>query len=98
MGVVYPEKYNGAGMDYVSYAIAVEEISRVCASSGVIVSAHNSLVCLLFIILGQRLKREISAQVVHWPAYWCLWSNRAFADLILLGQKLLPQKVERATL
>jgi butyryl-CoA dehydrogenase len=45
MGVVYPEDYNGAGMDYVSYAIAVEEISRVCASSGVIVSAHNSL-CL----------------------------------------------------
>jgi len=43
MGVVYPEEYGGAGMDYVSYAIAVEEISRVCASSGVIVSAHNSL-------------------------------------------------------
>ncbi|HRX47369.1 MAG TPA: acyl-CoA dehydrogenase [Spirochaetota bacterium] len=43
MGVVYDDKYGGAGMDYVSYAIAVEEISRVCASSGVIVSAHNSL-------------------------------------------------------
>jgi butyryl-CoA dehydrogenase len=43
MGVVYPENYGGAGMDYVSYAIAVEEISRVCASSGVVVSAHNSL-------------------------------------------------------
>jgi len=43
MGVVYDDKYSGAGMDYVSYAIAVEEISRVCASSGVIVSAHNSL-------------------------------------------------------
>ena len=45
MGIVYPEEYNGAGMDYVSYAIAVEEISRGCASTGVIVSAHNSL-CL----------------------------------------------------
>lgn len=45
LGVVYPEEYNGAGMDYVCYAIAVEEISRGCASSGVIVSAHNSL-CL----------------------------------------------------
>jgi len=45
MGVVYPEEYNGAGMDYVSYAIAVEELSRGCASTGVIVSAHNSL-CL----------------------------------------------------
>ncbi len=45
MGVVYPEKYNGAGMDYLSYAIAVEEVSRGDASAGVIVSAHNSL-CL----------------------------------------------------
>ena len=45
MGIVYPEEYNGAGMDYVSYSIAVEEISRGCASTGVIVSAHNSL-CL----------------------------------------------------
>lgn len=45
LGVVYPEEYNGAGMDYVCYAIAVEEISRGCASTGVIVSAHNSL-CL----------------------------------------------------
>lgn len=45
MGIVYPEEYNGAGMDYISYAIAVEEISRACASSGTIVSAHNSL-CL----------------------------------------------------
>lgn len=45
MGVVYPEEYNGSGMDYISYAIAVEELSRGCASTGVIVSAHNSL-CL----------------------------------------------------
>ena len=45
MGVVYPTDYNGSGMDYISYAIAVEELSRGCASTGVIVSAHNSL-CL----------------------------------------------------
>lgn len=45
MGVVYPEEYNGAGMDYISYAIAIEEISRGGASTGVTVSAHNSL-CL----------------------------------------------------
>ena len=45
MGVVYPESLGGAGMDYLSYIIAVEELSRGCASTGVIVSAHNSL-CL----------------------------------------------------
>ncbi len=44
-GVVYSEDYNGSGMDYLSYAIAVEELSRGCASTGVIISAHNSL-CL----------------------------------------------------
>lgn len=43
-GVHVPEEYGGAGMDYVSYAIVVEELSRACASTGVLVSAHTSLV------------------------------------------------------
>lgn len=43
MGVAYPPEYDGAGMDFVSYMIAVEGISRYCASTGVIVSAHSSL-------------------------------------------------------
>lgn len=45
MGIAYPTEYGGAGMDYVSYMIAVEEISRWCASTGVIISAHSSLAC-----------------------------------------------------
>lgn len=36
-----PEKYKGAGLDYLAYSIAVEEISRGCASTGVIVSVNN---------------------------------------------------------
>lgn len=43
-GVHVPEEYGGSGMDYVSYAIVVEELSRACASTGVLVSAHTSLV------------------------------------------------------
>jgi len=43
MGMPYPEKAGGAGADYVSYVIAIEEISRACASTGIIVSAHTSL-------------------------------------------------------
>jgi butyryl-CoA dehydrogenase len=43
MGMPYPEKAGGAGADYVSYVIAVEELSRACASTGVILSAHTSL-------------------------------------------------------
>ncbi|MFO7982296.1 MAG: acyl-CoA dehydrogenase [Desulfuromonadales bacterium] len=42
-GVVFPEQYGGAGADYIGYAIAVEELSRVCASTGVTLSAHLSL-------------------------------------------------------
>jgi len=43
MGSYVPESYGGAGMDYMSYAIIVEEISRGCASTGVLISAHTSL-------------------------------------------------------
>ena len=42
-GIVFPEQYGGADADYISYAIAVEELSRVCASTGVTLSAHLSL-------------------------------------------------------
>jgi butyryl-CoA dehydrogenase len=44
-GVALPENYGGAGMDHISYTIVVEEISRVCASTGVILSVQNSLYC-----------------------------------------------------
>jgi butyryl-CoA dehydrogenase len=43
MGSYIPEEFGGAGMDYTSYAIIVEELSRGCASTGVLVSAHTSL-------------------------------------------------------
>jgi butyryl-CoA dehydrogenase len=42
-GIPWPEEYGGAGMDYLAYVIAVEELSRVCASTGVVLSAHTSL-------------------------------------------------------
>jgi len=42
-GIPWPEEYGGIGSDYVSYVIAVEELSRVCASTGVTLSAHVSL-------------------------------------------------------
>lgn len=43
MGIPYPKEYGGAGLDVISYAIAVEELSRVDAGCGVILSAHVSL-------------------------------------------------------
>ena len=43
MGIPYPKEYGGAGLDALSYAIAVEELSRVDGGTGVILSAHVSL-------------------------------------------------------
>ena len=43
MGIYFPKKYGGAGADVLSYAMAVEELSKVCGTTGVIVSAHTSL-------------------------------------------------------
>jgi butyryl-CoA dehydrogenase len=44
-GVAVPEEFGGAGMDAIAYCVVIEEISRVCATSGVILSVNNSLVC-----------------------------------------------------
>ena len=45
LGIAVPEEYGGAGFDHVSYVIAMEEIARACASTAVIMSVNNSLVC-----------------------------------------------------
>jgi len=44
-GVAFPEEEGGAGFDHVAYSIVIEEISRCCASTGVILSVQNSLFC-----------------------------------------------------
>ncbi len=46
MGIAVPEEYGGGGMDYVSYVLALIEVSKGCASTGVIMSVNNSLYCL----------------------------------------------------
>lgn len=45
LGIAIDDKWGGAGMDHVAYVLAMEEISRACASTGVIMSVNNSLVC-----------------------------------------------------
>jgi len=44
LGIIIPTEYGGAGLDIISYVTIIEEISRKCASTGVITSVHNSLV------------------------------------------------------
>ncbi len=43
LGIIFPEQYGGAGLGYIEYVIAIEELSRVDGSVGIIVAAHNSL-------------------------------------------------------
>jgi butyryl-CoA dehydrogenase len=58
MGVAVPQEWGGAGMDTVSYALALEEISRACASTGVIMSVNNSLVCDPLLRYGSEAQKK----------------------------------------
>jgi butyryl-CoA dehydrogenase len=57
-GIIFPEQYGGAGADYLSYAIAVEELSRVCASTGVTLSAHISLGANPIYLFGSEAQKK----------------------------------------
>lgn len=58
MGMMVEERYAGAGMDTLAYVIAIEEISKVDASAGVIMSAHNSLVLYGLQAFGTDAQKE----------------------------------------
>jgi len=60
LGVAVPEEHGGAGMDNLSYVLAMEEVSRACAGTGVIMSVNNSLVC------DPLLKFGTAAQKKQW--------------------------------
>ena len=80
MGLFVPDTYGGAGLDYVSYVIAIEELSRVCASHGVIASAHNSLVCYPILTYGteaQKQKYLTRLARGEWIGAYCLTEPNA---------------------
>ncbi len=58
LGIIIPEEYGGAGFDFVSLAIAIEEISRVCATTGVIVAVNNSLVGYPIMQFGNDVQKK----------------------------------------
>ncbi|MBU1422842.1 MAG: acyl-CoA dehydrogenase [Bacteroidetes bacterium] len=58
MGMMVPEQFNGAGLDTVSYVVAMEEISKMDASAGVIMSVNNSLVCYGLAEFGSDFQKE----------------------------------------
>ena len=58
LGIAIPEQYGGAGLDTVSYVLALEEVSRACASTGVIMSVNNSLVCDPLLKFGTEEQKQ----------------------------------------
>ena len=58
LGLPYPEEYGGGGGDYLSYAIAVEEIARACGSTALIYAAHVSLGCGPIYSFGNKEQKQ----------------------------------------
>lgn len=58
LGIIVPEKYGGSEFDFVSLAVAIEEISRICASTGVIIAVNNSLVSYPILQFGTEEQKE----------------------------------------
>ena len=58
MGIPIPEEYGGVGMGNLDYVLAVEEISKACASTGVTVSAHTSLCCWPILAFGTEDQKQ----------------------------------------
>ncbi len=57
-GIPFPKEYGGQGCDVLTYILCVEELSRVCATTGVIVSAHTSLACDPIFKYGTPAQKE----------------------------------------
>jgi butyryl-CoA dehydrogenase len=58
LGLVFPKKYGGADVGYIGYAIAVEEVSRICGAHGITVAAHNSLCSNHIYIAGTEEQKQ----------------------------------------
>ena len=64
MGLPIPEEYGGSGADYTSYCLALEEITRACASTGITYEAHISLGCMPIYLFGtEEQKKEYLPQL-----------------------------------
>jgi hypothetical protein len=83
MGIIFPEQYGGAGMGYIEYVTAIEEISRVDGSMGLTVAAHNSLCSNHIYKFGteaQKQKYLVPLASGKWIGAWALTEATAGSD------------------
>src|SRR6201996_3838789 len=83
LGVIFPVEYGGAGLGYVDYVLAIEELSAVDGSIGIVVAAHNSL-CTNHIFLAgneeQRRKYVTKLASGEWLGAWGLTEPGSGSD------------------
>jgi alkylation response protein AidB-like acyl-CoA dehydrogenase len=88
MGVAIPAEYGGAGMDYVAYALILTEISRGCASTGVIMSVNNSLYGFPVYTFGNEEQRiKFNTPVASGASHGCYGLTEANAGSDPAGMK-----------
>ncbi|HHW42391.1 acyl-CoA dehydrogenase [Desulfofundulus thermobenzoicus] len=83
MGVPVPEEWGGAGCDFLSYIITIEEVSRACASTGVILAVHTSLGCFSILYFGtEEQKRRYLPKLAggQWLGAFALTEANAGSD------------------
>ena len=83
MGMLVPEEYGGAGLGYIEYKIAIEEVSRVCGSIGLSMAAHNSLCTGHILQFGseeQKKKYLPKLASAEWIGAWGLTEANTGSD------------------
>jgi butyryl-CoA dehydrogenase len=93
LGIAVPEQYGGAGLDAISYVLALEEISRACASTGVIMSVNNSLVCDPLLKFGsEEQKREFLVPLASGKWLGCFALSEPEAGSDAAAQKTVARR------
>jgi len=83
LGIIFPEEYGGAGFGYVDYVLAVEELSAVDGSIGIIVASHNSLGTNHIFLAGTEMQKRKYVPLLasgEWLAAWALTEPGSGSD------------------
>ncbi|MCA9841883.1 MAG: acyl-CoA dehydrogenase [Cyanobacteria bacterium HKST-UBA03] len=83
LGIPIPEEYGGAGLDYLSYALTIEELARVCGSTALSLAAHTSLICLpLYNFANEAQKQKYLTKLAsgEWLGAYGLTEPNAGSD------------------
>jgi alkylation response protein AidB-like acyl-CoA dehydrogenase len=83
LGIIFPEAYGGAGMGYIEYAVAIEELARIDPSFALIVAAHNSLCSNhIFVAGNEEQKQRYLPKLAtgEWIGCWSLTEPEAGSD------------------